>query len=70
MDDLMGLAAVITAVLTPVVLIYLAHLNKKVTQQAAAIQHIDHAVNGKAPGAQSMVSQVNDIHHTVTESAT
>ena len=51
----MGLAAVITALATPAVLVILARMNRKVTQ-------IDHAVNGKAIGAQSMVSQVDDMH--------
>jgi hypothetical protein len=53
--DLIGIAAIITSITTPIVLIYLAFLGRKVT-------HIDHAVNGKEPGAQSMVSQVDDIH--------
>lgn len=57
--DLFGVAAIITALGTPVALVLIAKLNRKVT-------HIDHAVNGKAPGAQSMVSQVADIH-TVTK---
>jgi hypothetical protein len=56
--DLTGIAAVITAVTGPIALVLIAYLNRKVT-------HIDHAVNGKAPGAQSMVSQVADIHDEV-----
>jgi uncharacterized protein YoxC len=55
MDDLIGVAAVITAITTPVVLVIVAFLSRKVT-------HIDHAVNGKDKGAQTMVSQVDDMH--------
>lgn len=60
--DLLGVAAVITAISTPLALVFIAILNRKVT-------HIDHAVNGKAPGAQSMVSQVADIHEVVLPDA-
>ena len=60
MDDLTGIAAIITAITGPIALVLVAHLNRKVT-------HIDHAVNGKEPGAQSMVSQVADIHEATTD---
>lgn len=55
MDDLIGLAAVITAISTPIALVLIAVLNRKVGK-------IDHAVNGKVVGEQSMVSQVGEIH--------
>ena len=58
MEDLTGIAAIITAITTPITLVFIAFLNRKVT-------HIDHAVNGKEPGQQSMVSQVADIHTSV-----
>ena len=58
MSDLAGIGAIISAFTGPAALIYIAVLSRKVT-------HIDHAVNGKEPGAQSMVSQVADIHKNV-----
>ena len=62
-ENLIGVAAVITAISTPIVLIVVARINAKV-------KHIDHAVNGKEPGAQSMVSQVAEIHDVVIEPET
>lgn len=60
--DLSGVAAIITAITGPTALIIAARINQKVIVVEEKVIGIDHAVNGKEPGAQSMVSQVADLH--------
>jgi hypothetical protein len=52
-----ALSVLTTAMAGAFTLIYITLRNVK-----GKIIDIDHAVNGKAPGEQSMVSQVEDIH--------
>lgn len=59
MDDLTGIGAIlvgIAAVIGSTASFWMAIKNTK------KIRDIDHAVNGKPPGAQSIQSQVTDLH--------
>ena len=53
--DLIGVAAVITALTSPIVLVVVAFINKKVNS-------IDHAVNDKLPGMLTIGEEVSELH--------
>ena len=64
MSDLPAIAAIITATTAGVALILMriTALIREVRLTAEKVDQIDHAVNGKPPGATTMVSQVQQLH--------
>lgn len=66
MEDLGGIAAVITAIGVLVAALGSTYINIKSTKTIKAthgmVKEIDTAVNGRKPGQTTMVSQVQDLH--------
>ncbi len=66
--DYAGLATVITAIGVLVAAVAGAYVTVRSTKQIRetheTMQAVDAAVNGKAPGSQTMQSQVQDLHNS------
>lgn len=64
--DWSGVALAIAALGTAIAVVINAFKTGKIVKATQGkVLEIDHAVNGKQPGAQSMVSQVDDLHKEI-----
>lgn len=72
--DYGGIAAVITAVgvlVAALAAAYVSVLNtRRIKATEVMVKQIDNAVNGKPPGASTMVSQVQDLHNQLPQPVT